>query len=58
MTAKWIFKGTGTKIYNASWHSQEFCPGKWWLSEYNVKEVVLEYLSLLLYATYHAALGR
>ncbi|MCX5716679.1 MAG: YdcF family protein [Candidatus Omnitrophica bacterium] len=58
MTARWIFGHSGVKIYNASAHSKGFSPRQWWRREDDIKGVVLEYLSIMFYLTYHFTLGR
>lgn len=58
MTAKWIFGSKGIKIYNAAVYSEYFNPDRWWLNEDDIKGVVIEYLSIAFYLTYHFALGK
>jgi len=58
MTAQWIFRGKGIKIYNATAHSESFPTDRWWLHEEDIKRVTLEWLSIFFYLVYHFALGK
>ena len=58
MTAKWVFRSCGIKIYNASAYYKDFSPDRWWLHEKDTKDVVMEHLSILFYLIYHFMLGK
>lgn len=58
MSARWVFRNDNIKVYNASVYSKRFNPGRWWLHEEDIKGVVLEYLSIFFYLSYHFMLGK
>lgn len=58
MTAKWVFRNQGIKVYNATIRNGGFDPNSWWLHERSIKDVIFEYLIIVFYLLYHFMLGR
>lgn len=58
ITARWLFRSSGIEIYNASAYSKNFNPSRWWIIEDDIKGIVLEYVSIAFYLTYHFMLGK
>jgi len=58
MTAKWVFRSGGVKVYHATIYSRGFNPNRWWLHEVSIKEVIFEYLNSGFYLLYHFMLGK
>jgi len=58
MTAKWLFRSRGIRIYTATANSRGFNPNRWWLDEEGLKGVIFEYLSVCLYVCYHFITGK
>ena len=55
---KWVFRNTGIKIYNCTAKNELFNPHCWWVKERDVKEVVLEYSSMIHNFIYHFMLKK
>jgi len=58
ITAKWVFRSGGVRLYHATVHSADFNPNRWWLHERSIKEVIFEYLNSGFYLIYHFMLGK
>ena len=55
---KAVFRETGIKIFNYTAGTNLINPNKWWRSEYEVKTVIQEYLSLVHNFIYHFLLKK
>lgn len=58
MIFKFVFKGTGVKVYNCTAENVLWNPRKWWLKERDLKVISLEYLSIAYNIFYHFILRK
>lgn len=58
MTARWLFRSTDVKIYNATVYTKYFILRNWWLHERPLKDITQEYLNCGFYLLYHFLLGK
>ncbi len=58
ITARWLFRSTDVKVYNATVYTKYFILRNWWLHERPLKEITQEYLNCGFYLLYHFLLGK
>ncbi len=55
---KWVFKGSGIKIYNCNAGSENLSPYCWWQKEGDVRLIIQEYTAFIHNAFYHFMLKK